>query len=110
MEPEAFKRRNPKWGSVIESTLRETERKLGLPNKSLAAQLYKLLVYVKGSFFLPHRDCEKLDRMVATLVICLPSKHSGGELIVHHQDQVRTIEMPGAAAGLETALKSFLWE
>lgn len=45
--------------------------------------------------------------MVATLVICLPSKHSGGELIVHHQGQVQTIEMPGAASGLETDFAAF---
>ncbi|MEQ1828848.1 MAG: 2OG-Fe(II) oxygenase, partial [Pirellula sp.] len=104
---ESFKLRNPKWDSVIESTLRETESKLGLPNKALAAQLYKLLIYETGSFFLPHRDGEKLDRMVATLVICLPSKHSGGELVVTHQGQQQVIAMPNAAAALETDFAAF---
>lgn len=50
----------------------------------MTAHLYKLLVYEKGGFFLPHRDGEKLDRMVATLVIVLPSIHEGGALILSH--------------------------
>ena len=40
----------------------------GLEEQTLEAHLYDLLLYEPGSFFLPHRDGEKLDRMVATLV------------------------------------------
>ena len=83
LDPEYFSLKNPKWEATIESILHEVEDRLGLPNKTLAAHLYKLLVYEKGGFFLPHRDGEKLDRMVATLVINLPSKHSGGELVIY---------------------------
>jgi hypothetical protein len=53
-----------------------------LEKQSLEAHLYKLLLYEPGSFFLAHRDGEKLDRMVATLVIALPSAYEGGELVV----------------------------
>jgi hypothetical protein len=41
----------------------------------------------------PHRDGEKLDRMIATLVIMLPSSHEGGELVVRHDGQERTIDV-----------------
>jgi predicted 2-oxoglutarate/Fe(II)-dependent dioxygenase YbiX len=41
-------------------------------------------VYRKGQFFLPHQDSEKDDAMIATLVVTLPSAHTGGELVVHH--------------------------
>ncbi len=107
LDPEQFSLKNPKWPSMLDVVLREVETNLGLPNKSLAAHLYKLLVYEKGGFFLPHRDGEKLDRMVATLVINLPSKHSGGELVVHHEVSQTTISMPGAAAGLEVDYAAF---
>ncbi len=45
---------------------------------------YKLLIYEKGGHFLPHTDTEKIAHMFGTLVVALPSKHHGGELIVRH--------------------------
>lgn len=107
LDPQYFSLKNPKWETMIESILREIENRLGLPNKTLAAHLYKLLVYEQGGFFLPHRDGEKLDRMVATLVINLPSKHSGGELVISHQGHQEVITMPGAASGLEADYAAF---
>lgn len=41
--------------------------------RSCNNSLYKLLLYEPGSFFLPHRNTGKEDRMFATLVIVLPS-------------------------------------
>ncbi len=41
-------------------------------------------------FFLPHQDSEKHDDMVATLVVSLPSVHSGGELVVDDGGSERT--------------------
>jgi hypothetical protein len=35
-------------------------------------------VYEKGGFFLPHRDSEKHDRMVASLIVVLPNPFEGG--------------------------------
>src|SRR5262249_48948732 len=65
---------------------------LGLEGQKLQSHLYSLLLYERGSFFLPHRDGEKLDRMVATLVVVLPSSYVGGELVVWHEGQEQTIE------------------
>ncbi len=62
---------------------------------------------MKREFFLPHRDGEKIDRMVATLVITLPSKHSGGDLVVLHHGRQQIITMPGAASGLEADYAAF---
>lgn len=107
LDPKHFLLKNPKWETMLESVLREIESRLGLKNKTLAAHLYKLLLYEKGGFFLPHRDGEKIDRMVATLVINLPSKHTGGELVVMHQGQQKVISMPGAASGLEADYAAF---
>ncbi len=107
LDPSYFSLKNTKWPLILELMLREVEAKLGLPNKTLAAHLYKLLVYEKGGFFLPHRDGEKLDRMVATLVVNLPSKHSGGELVIRHEGRQATISMQGAAAGTEIDFAAF---
>lgn len=53
----------------------------------IQAELYKLLVYDTGSFFISHRDTEKALSMFARLVIVLLSDYEGGELLVRHRDQ-----------------------
>jgi hypothetical protein len=55
--------------------------------EAVAADFYKLLVYDTGSFFVDHRDTEKVPGMFATLVLVLPSALSGGELVVKHLDR-----------------------
>ena len=75
---------NAAWDKMLNKVLREAEDYLDLVDKSLEAELYKLLIYEEGGFFAPHQDSEKIDDMIATLVVCLPSKHEGGELIISH--------------------------
>ena len=53
-------------------------------SEPVAADFYKLLVYDAGSFFVGHRDTEKVPGMFATMVLVLPSTYSGGELIITH--------------------------
>ncbi len=107
MDPACFELTNPKWELLIESILHEIQQRLGLEERKLSAHLHKLLVYEKGSFFLPHRDGEKLDRMVATLIVALPSVHEGGELVIRHQGRIHEIVFPGAASGLELSYAAF---
>jgi hypothetical protein len=69
------------WDAI----LAEVRDELGLPARArLRAEPHALLVYGKGQFFLPHQDSEKDDTMIGTLVISLPSAHTGGELVVEH--------------------------
>ncbi|MFD0329112.1 2OG-Fe(II) oxygenase [Streptacidiphilus monticola] len=49
-----------------------------------------MLVYGKGQFFLPHQDSEKHDAMLGTLVVSLPSAHTGGELVIEQANESRT--------------------
>ena len=63
---------------------------VGVP---VSVELYKLLVYDAGSFFIKHRDTEKTAGMFATLVIVLPSDYSGGELVVKHREQVVKLDL-----------------
>ena len=57
------------------------------PGSRLEAGLHTMLVYGRGQSFLPHRDSEKDDAVIGTLVVTLPSPHTGGELIVGHGGQ-----------------------
>jgi hypothetical protein len=58
---------------------------LGLSNQTrLIPHLHNMLVYEAGQFFKPHQDTEKLDDMVATLVVVLPCPHIGGDLLIRH--------------------------
>ena len=75
----------PHWEATLGAVLDGVRDELGLPPRTkLRAELHAMLVYGKGQFFLPHQDSEKDDAMVGTLVVSLPSAHTGGELVVEH--------------------------
>lgn len=107
LDPTHFKLANPKWSDLVSSITSNVQQALGLEKSKLTPHLYKLLIYDKGDFFLPHRDGEKLNGMVATLVIALPSPHSGGELIVSHEGRQHQIKFAGAASGHELSYAAF---
>jgi hypothetical protein len=95
LKPEQFTLKNPEWEKFLGDAVRKVQEELGLEKQKLTSHLYELLLYEKGSFFLPHRDGEKLDRMVGTLTVVLPSSFQGGELVVRHEGQERTIDFGG---------------
>jgi hypothetical protein len=73
------------WTALMDSALEHFRDELGLPPTTrLRAEPHSMLVYGKGQFFLPHQDSEKDDAMVGTLVVSLPSAHTGGELVIDH--------------------------
>lgn len=71
------------WDKTLAGLVADMAHGLGVGDP-VAADFYKLLVYDTGSFFIDHRDTEKVPGMFATLVLVLPSAHCGGELIVKH--------------------------
>jgi hypothetical protein len=87
------------WNLAIADAMRPVAEQLGLPAEQLEARLYKLLVYEKGGFFLPHRDSEKHDRMVASMIVVLPNPFEGGTLVVRHGAGKQTLTFDEAAAG-----------
>jgi 2OG-Fe(II) oxygenase superfamily len=85
----------PAWVSTLRAVLDDVRDELGLPPTTmLRAELHSMLVYAKGQFFLPHQDSEQDDAMVGTLVVSLPSVHTGGELVVTHGPQSVTYRAP----------------
>ncbi|KAM5535755.1 hypothetical protein V8D89_010569 [Ganoderma adspersum] len=53
--------------------------------KAIHAELYKLNVYGKDSFFKSHKDTPRGTSMFGSLVLVLSTPHEGGELILEHQ-------------------------
>lgn len=81
------------WKKTTRKLLRLAADGLGCPRDQLKAELYKLLIYQTGGFFIPHRDTEKSDGMIATLTVSLPVEGTGGELVVRHKNRDLNIEM-----------------
>jgi len=98
LSPSKFKLSH-EWQQAIEQALANIATQLGLPADRLAARLYKLLIYGKGGFFLRHRDSEKLDRMVGSMIVALPNPFSGGLLTVRHKGSIQ--QFPFAEAATE---------
>ena len=56
----------------------------------LRAELYKLNIYAPGGFFKAHVDTPHSESMFGSLVVCLPTQFTGGELIVrHHKEEIK---------------------
>ncbi len=45
---------------------------------------------------MPHQDSEKDDTMIGTLVVSLPSSHTGGELLIEHDGKTVTYQASAA--------------
>jgi len=98
LDPQKF-RLSLGWTTAIADVTKLVAQQLGLPAEQVEARLYKLLVYEKGGFFLPHRDSEKHDGMVASLIVVLPNPFEGGTLIVRHGTKKQTLPFKEAAEG-----------
>jgi hypothetical protein len=75
-----------RWEETLAILVADAARGLGVDDP-VAADFYNLLIYDEGSFFIDHRDTEKVAGMFATMVLVLPSIHSGGALVVRHLDR-----------------------
>lgn len=87
------------WDKLLRDIVKEVKAGLGLDKVKVEAHLYKMLIYQPGDFFLPHRDSEKEKGMFGTLVIGLPSAHTGGELWVQAAGQRVVADFSWAAPG-----------
>ena len=91
-----------RWAPGFEPLLDGVREELGLSSSyRLRAEFHSLLVYERGQFFLPHQDSEKDDAMVGTLVVTLPSRHTGGDLVIEKDG--RKVECRGRDAKLVLA-------
>ena len=84
------------WAANFDGILKDVIAGLGCEGGMADAELYKLLVYDTGGFFLAHRDTEKTEGMFGTLVVVLPSVHRGGELVIRHAGREVVVDLSGA--------------
>ncbi|MBR9909176.1 MAG: 2OG-Fe(II) oxygenase [Gammaproteobacteria bacterium] len=88
---------NRVWNKTLNPLLEQFKAELGLSaGGKLKAHLHNLLIYEPGQFFKPHQDSEKVDGMVASLVVVLPSSYRGGMLVVDHQGEKKRFQAPRA--------------
>ena len=106
LEPRQFALRKAAWEAFVESIVETVRKEFGI-HKKVQHELYKLLIYEEGSFFAPHRDTEKIPGMFATLVVCLPSRHEEGTLLVTHDGETKRIDFGGAAAEFNVQYAAF---
>ncbi len=98
---------NDDWNRFIESVIERIKPELGIQEHPVRANLYKLLIYEKGDFFLPHKDSEKEKGMFGSLIIGLPAKHTGGELIIKFDGRTETIDFSGPASQYKIPYTAF---
>lgn len=55
-----------------------------VPGRIIRLKRNKLGIYGKDGFFKSHVDTPSNDNMIGTLIVCLPSRHKGGELVISH--------------------------
>jgi hypothetical protein len=84
------------WEKTIDEVVSRVATDLGLTDLQLRAEPYKLLLYERGGHFQRHRDSEKIDRMVGSLIVMLPSGFSGGELVIRHEGARETFSFEAA--------------
>jgi len=99
--------RGTEWERFLQSVLKTIQPQLGIENYEIEARLYKMLIYEKGDFFLSHKDTEKEKGMFGTLIIGLPSKHSGGELIIRFDGKEEVVSFAGPASNYQIPCTAF---
>jgi hypothetical protein len=77
---------NSQWPSFFDVLLRDTAKGLGF--QKVVAKPHKLLLYEPGSFFKSHKDSEKEQGIIGTLVVYLPSQHEGSDVHLSFGSQV----------------------
>ena len=113
LNPSQFELRNPAWPMTLHEVVGKVAQELGVVDgaSSIRAELHKLLLYEPGAFFDKHREyaahpflpvsilsigsTEKAPGMFATLVIALPSEHTGGDVVVQLRDEEQVLKTQG---------------
>lgn len=96
-----------RWQRALERPLLNIKEKLGMRDAGeLRADLFSMLVYEPGQFFVAHQDSEKCDEMVGTLLVTLPSKYEGGIVTIELREQ-RTSFRPTKRNERELSLVAF---
>ena len=95
------------WDGFLKKVINHIKPDLGIEDYEISATLYKMLIYEKGDFFLPHKDSEKEKGMFGTLIIGLPSKHTGGELLIRFDGKEEHVDFAEDADNFKMPYTAF---
>lgn len=84
----------PEWDLLVSILAERAAAELGVEGE-VSAIPYKLLLYGEGGHFRPHRDTEKAPGMFGSMLVSLPSEHTGGELLVRHDGREASVSFAG---------------
>ena len=88
LDAKDFSINGPAWANFMKKQLQQLKDKFVLPETTTVhANLYKLLLYEPGGFFMKHKDTEKESGMFATMAVVLPCLFKGGDVVVTHNDK-----------------------
>lgn len=65
------------------SILEEIRLKLAPHSSTLYAELYKMNIYQEGDHFKAHKDTQRKNNHIGTLLVSLPSEYEGGNFILY---------------------------
>ncbi|KAJ7032827.1 hypothetical protein C8F04DRAFT_1106673 [Mycena alexandri] len=77
-------------------------------DKRIDAELYKLNVYDKGSFFKAHKDTPRAENMFGSLVVVFPAAHVGGALLLRHDDKEEEFNSAGILSPFDTSTVAYV--
>ena len=77
---------DPESAGILKQIQRDL---LPLDPNPISAEFYSVNVYADGGHFAPHKDTPRGEGMFGTLVVCLPSKFQGGDLVLSHRGVVK---------------------
>jgi predicted 2-oxoglutarate/Fe(II)-dependent dioxygenase YbiX len=99
LSPSEFRLQNAAFADAVQHLARNIVAvQLGCSDaqrQCVSAELYKLLLYRPGDHFAAHVDTEKEQGMFGTLIVQLPSRFTGGELVVRHSGEERIVDLSG---------------
>ncbi|TFK62926.1 hypothetical protein BDN72DRAFT_848213 [Pluteus cervinus] len=87
MDPDVFVTKFNPESSGITEIVRQHLLQGVEQTKKIRVELYKLDVYDTGSFFKPHQDTPRSEKMFASLVVVFPTPHEGGDLLLRHDGE-----------------------
>ncbi|KAK4183521.1 hypothetical protein QBC35DRAFT_393683, partial [Podospora australis] len=95
LDSSMFVCRDARWPAFLDGIKRSVAQAMGI-SIPIRAEIYKMLIYETGAMFKPHTDTEKIPGMFGSLVICLPSAHTGGTVLLKHCGQHKEFKTDGA--------------
>lgn len=90
IDAEALRWNLPEWDLLVSILAERAAAELGVVGE-VSAIPYKLLLYGEGGHFRAHRDTEKAPGMFGSMIVSLPSEHTGGELMLRHDGREESV-------------------